>query len=492
MYVKSCLIFFTPAQVIFQSLAAAPKQNMAGKRMPDFDMHVIMNTHTQKEEEEDLKVTSEYTMFNAQGLDFACFLTYHITFTALLVAASLLSGLQLIGDPIECWCPAQFSNAMCNYTKSICWISKQYVIDFDTDIPSDEVLKEQASRRDVNYYPFVPFILLSLAVILCLPHFLYNFLQEDAGVTTHSLLQIAASPGLDNSERINEVSRAMHFYLRNLYDKRHPEQREISSAQGKLSGRTGPSQRSTRTSGLHEERLPSSLAHSSKQFLTGCLFFFWGSGLGTYNTGLYLLTRLVTLGLIVGAFPALSFVLKDDFTLWGWTLFQRKVFNVDLTGVSDVTEEEREFYFFPRETLCDFKVRQMQNVHSYTVQCVLPINMWTEKVFLVLWYWLVVLILVNLYNYQYSFRKLLLPSSRWAFVKKHLTIAGVKVKLEQKAVGRFICGFLSPDSVLDLRTLESTAGNHFVCEVVLRLFYDYKQFEANQRKRLSVGEQLQL
>ena len=86
----------------------------SGPRTPEFNLHTF----------------SEYSLFNVYGEDAASILTSYITFIALLVSAAFLSGIQLVGEPIECWCPAELSDAMCNYTKSICWISQQYVIDY--------------------------------------------------------------------------------------------------------------------------------------------------------------------------------------------------------------------------------------------------------------------------------------------------------------------------------------------------------------------------
>lgn len=76
--------------------------------------------------------------------------------------------------------------------------------------------------------------------------------------------------------------------------------------------------------------------------------------------------------------------------------------------------------------------------HSFqpsTVQCVLPINLWNEKIFLFLWYWLVLVSTITCLNFIVWVYKALFRKSRESFVKKYL-------KCSSRYVTIFICSMV--------------------------------------------------
>lgn len=52
--------------------------------------------------------------------------------------------------------------------------------------------------------------------------------------------------------------------------------------------------------------------------------------------------------------------------------------------------------YFPRNVLCQLKFHgDARQIHTHTFQCGLPANVFNEIVFLVIWYWLVLLVFLN-------------------------------------------------------------------------------------------------
>lgn len=79
---------------------------------------------------------------------------------------------------------------------------------------------------------------------------------------------------------------------------------------------------------------------------------------------------------------------------------------------------------FPRVTMCDLKIRRLGNVHRYVLQCVLPINMLNEKIFLFFWFWFVIVASVTFVSLVTWTVQVAIPSNGMLFVTQHLRFAG--------------------------------------------------------------------
>ena len=52
-----------------------------------------------------------------------------VCWRALTIVSNFLSVcVQYVGEPIQCLCPAQLTEAQCNYTKALCWVKHNYFV----------------------------------------------------------------------------------------------------------------------------------------------------------------------------------------------------------------------------------------------------------------------------------------------------------------------------------------------------------------------------
>jgi len=355
-------------------------------------------------------------------------LNYQYTTSLLTVAAITMAATQYVGKPIQCWVPPEFTGAWERYAESYCFVKGTYFL------PLDEVIHESYSQREnvyIGYYQWVPLVLAAQVFLFYFPSFVWKTLNFSTGINVKSVLNSAAmvKKKFDKATRVQQVNKAATHLIEAL-----------------------EMQRELKTSGFLLTRL--------------------GKRSGVYLTCLYLFTKLLYVGNAVLQFFILNAFLGPQYTFWGVGILQ------DIWNGREWSESGH----FPRVTMCDFNVRVLGNIHRWTVQCVLMINMFNEKIFLFFWFWFMLVGVLSVLSLFYWFLATLLPIQRRAYVSKYLRCAGVidtrsdyLSTRDHNTIDGFIRRFLRTDGVFLLRLIQTNGGDLLVGEIITTLFTRYRE-----------------
>ena len=142
--------------------------------------------------------------------------------------------------------------------------------------------------------------------------------------------------------------------------------------------------------------------------------------------------------------------------------------------------EDQSYVAFPRVTLCDMKVRgqDLGNVQPYTVQCVLPINAYNEKIYMFLWFWMVFVTVASGLSLLLWLCRALVYSDRVHFIENHLQM-GERMQTppgarEAELARKFALDYLRQDGALLLRLIAHNTDNITTTELVCSLWDGWK------------------
>lgn len=186
---------------------------------------------------------------------------------------------------------------------------------------------------------------------------------------------------------------------------------------------------------------------------------------------------LYTLNALLQIFLLNTF-LGNDYHLFGFEVLVKFVRGLDWG------ESKR----FPRVTLCDFHIREIGIVHRYTVQCVLPINLFNEKIFLILWFWILLLGIFNLTDFISWLVRIVRVNGRSKYVQRKLTMnraarnstfddsnwSAQKKLDERNLTDKFVREYLQQDGSFALRLLARNGQDILVGQVIDQLYEHYR------------------
>lgn len=142
---------------------------------------------------------------------------------------------------------------------------------------------------------------------------------------------------------------------------------------------------------------------------------------------------------------------------------------------------------FPRVAFCYAKIRHLgARYNAVMAQCVLPVNMLNEKIYIFLWHWILLCGLLSFISLLHWIYRIGIMKHNNAFIRK-LLLLNEKIKRydpnHKTLVEKFTRNFLRHDGVFLLRMMSLNAGDIVTGEVVCHLWtifnekYHYRNLE---------------
>nr|CAH8872242.1 unnamed protein product [Trichobilharzia regenti] len=346
--------------------------------------------------------------------DFIDRINHSYTTTMLMICTLVVMGRQFIGKPIACWTPNEFTSAQVEYATLVCWVTSTYFISPDqATIPADLTVRRKDS---IHYYQWVPFLLMFQAAMFSVPCIVWRLFNWQSRIHLWTVMDLASKAG-DLEETMHSSVNHLEYVVRHLEDAliiRHRRKRtrknnsSVSVVQTSIS-----SLGSTNEQWLNKDNnswysiLPLTITHRSR--IPGprpC-----SPQSSSYLTGLYLIVKALYVFNSTGQLFLLARFLGQT------TIFFGPQVLADLIAGTHWYQSGN----FPRVTFCDLDMRKMgSNYHRYTLQCVLGINMFNEKIFIFLWFWFTGLTLMNIHSFLRWCCRSTFQSSRTNFVRNLL------------------------------------------------------------------------
>ena len=159
-----------------------------------------------------------------------------------------------------------------------------------------------------------------------------------------------------------------------------------------------------------------------KAIVLSCFMF--GKFLGNYLVILYLFVKILYIANCVGQLFLISTLLGRNYYIYGASIFR------DMIQGKGYADSE----YFPRVTMCKFQVRELglKNFsHEYNVQCVLPINLFNQQIFTFLWFWYLILFIINtcaLFIWIYRF----IPRNQYNYATRRIKLLRIHIIEQDK------------------------------------------------------------
>ncbi|CAH8599468.1 unnamed protein product [Heterobilharzia americana] len=255
-------------------------------------------------------------------------------------------------------------------------------------------------------------------------------------------------------------------------ESRSTEVQNIKSSENLINFQENKKKESTCKVSTENRKLSQTLKDFGKEHKNLSNLICWPSWCGTeqgnFLVTLYMLVKLSYLSNVIGQIYLMQHFIGTKYTLYGAQVL------IDLIR----GQEWHHSGHFPRVTFCDLEAK------NYTLQCVLPLNMFLEKIYIFLWFWHVLIAFITLISFIIWFYRLFSPISRIKFITDHLKVLNLlPINKELKKdieIQDFVNYYLGLDGLFVIRLITANCGILLAGELTAELWQSYKNLSNEQ------------
>nr|VZI31419.1 unnamed protein product [Spirometra erinaceieuropaei] len=408
-----------------------------------------------------ISYVSKFKLTTYAGVeDFADKFNFIFTVIIISLCTFIVAAKQYILKPISCYIATQVGGTnLLEYTENYCWVQGTLPISYAGKVPSSKEEWEHMENHKILYYQWVPFVLGLQCILFYLPRVLWQMLcYRSSGTDLEHVINLSVQTVNSKASARAGMITELASYLELMIF----QQQKLASIKS-AARPSGTASKTVNCSNIFDVSSGGSDWRSYKPAVFGLGGSSCSRRRGNALVSAYLLLKVLYLLNSVGQiFLMQAFLgLPDAFGL----LALRNILDGHDWQVTLV---------FPRVGFCYTPVRNLgSKSNAITAQCTLPVNMLNEKIFIFLWWWILLAVTINTLSLLIWLGRLCCRSVEAAYVVKYLSLADELEPYDERDAENFATLFLRRDGMFLLRMIRINAGDVVAAAVVSCLWNRY-------------------
>ncbi|XP_075243220.1 innexin unc-9-like isoform X2 [Convolutriloba macropyga] len=369
-----------------------------------------------------------------------------------IIGAIFLSISPFVAGPVQCFAPAEWRPGWVGYATRYCYLKNSYYVPFTSEEGVDDITIAQhvgkGDALEIQYYQWIPYYLAFSSILFMIPYIYWTSITKMAGVDLEYLVTQASKFDVSCSKQNRENTiKSLADYIDIYLD--------------------------------NQEQVPGKKSFTEK--LTD-MFKCCSNQKGNLMGNNYFFSKIMYIIIIALQLFSLCKFLGMNLIFYA---FDPKTFgDLMLTHSFDWREKE----LFPLVTFCNFtKQLEMGNIERRYIQCAMPNNIFNERFFVIVCYWLLALLALMIFSSVSWFNSIFLGIRRDMYVKNLIRVTesfpkDTESSLEKERLRDFVSWYLQEDGIFVFRMIETNTSPVVASEIMCKLWEHFNNNYEEEKK----------